>query len=303
MYLMKKKESVTMGVIRLYPECIKCLLNKQLDKCPENAPLEKKVEYMQKVLQIVAKAPLYESAPVLVRGMYDLQEEIFGISTDFTKIKSYFNCLMLGLEERLWEEIMHSERPLKLAIQYAMIGNYIDFAALKDVDEKTLRTFLDKAQEENVDEEELSNLQRELEKGGELVYLLDNCGEIVTDKLLMRLIKENYPDIHITAMVRGGQIMNDVTLEDAKEVELDKIASVIDSGSNIAGISLEKISEKARKAIVNADLIIAKGQGNFETLHQCGENIYYIFMCKCTMFTKRFSLPQFSGVLVNEKNI
>ena len=88
-----------MDVIRLYPECIKCLLNKQLDKCPENAPLEKKVEYMQKVLQIVAKAPLYERAPVLVRGMYDLQEEIFGISTDFTKIKSYFNCLMLGLEE------------------------------------------------------------------------------------------------------------------------------------------------------------------------------------------------------------
>lgn len=292
-----------MEIIRLYPECVKCLLSKQLERCPEDAPLDKKVEYIQKVLHLVADAPKSTSAPVLVRGMYDLQKEMFGVYADYTEIKSHFNRVMLRLETKLWNEILESPDPLKRAVQYAMIGNYIDFAALKSVDETTLLRFLDKAAEEKVDPKELEGLKEELLKGNELVYLLDNCGEVVTDKLLMRLIKERYPKVHITAMVRGGQVMNDATREDAMEVELDKFAKIADSGCNIAGTSLENISRDAKEIIDKADLIIAKGQGNFETLHQCGKNIYYIFMCKCTMFMNRFSLPQFTGVLVNERNI
>ena len=292
-----------MEVIRLYPECVKCLLSKQLERCPEDAPLDKKVEYIQSVLKLVAEAPKSTSAPVLVRGMYDLQKEMFGIFADYTEIKSRFNQMMLQMEKQLWENIQNAKEPFKRAIQYAMIGNYIDFAALKNVDEKVLMEFLNKAEDTYVDSKELQALLQELEKGGELVYLLDNCGEIVTDKLLMRLIKECYPKTHITAMVRGGQVMNDATREDAKEIALEKVATVTDSGSNIAGISLSDISKEAKAVIDKANIIIAKGQGNFETLHQCGKNIYYIFMCKCTMFTSRFSLPQFSGVLINEKNI
>lgn len=292
-----------MEIIRLYPECVKCLLSKQLEKCPQDAPLEQKVEYIQKVLKLVAEAPKSTSAPVLVRQMYDLQKEMFGIFVDYTEVKSYFNKMMLGLEGKLWEDIQNAKDGLKRAIQYTMIGNYIDFAALKDVDERTLLCFLDKASEENVNEKELESLRKEIQTGKEVVYILDNCGEIVTDKLFMRLIKQMNPQIHIMAMVRGGQVMNDATREDACEVELDKVTTVIDSGSNIAGISLTDIKEEAKEILDNADLIIAKGQGNFETLHQCGKNIYYIFMCKCTMFMKRFSLPQFTGVLVNEKNL
>lgn len=292
-----------MEVIRLYPECVKCLLSKQLERCPEDAPLEKKVEYIQKVLRIVAEAPKSTSAPVLVRSMYDIQKEMFGIYTDYTEVKSYFNKMMLGMEEKLRNGICNSKEPLRRAIQYAMIGNYIDFAALKNVDEAALMKFLDKADEINVDDTELDNLKQELEQGGELVYLLDNCGEIVTDKLMMRLIRMQYPKMHITAMVRGGQVMNDATREDAEEVALETVADIADSGCNIAGTSLSDISKEAAEIIDKADVLIAKGQGNFETLHQCGKNIYYIFMCKCKMFVERFGLPQFSGVLVNEKNI
>lgn len=292
-----------MEVIRLYPECVKCLLSKQLERCPEDAPLEKKVEYIQKVLRIVAEAPKSISAPVLVRSMYDIQKEMFGIYADYTEVKSYFNKMMLGMEEKLWNGICNSKEPLRRAIQYAMIGNYIDFAALNNVDEAALMKFLDKADEINVDDTELDNLKQELEQGGELVYLLDNCGEIVTDKLMMRLIRMQYPKMHITAMVRGGQVMNDATREDAEEVALETVAGIADSGCNIAGTSLSDISKEAAEIIDKADVLIAKGQGNFETLHQCGKNIYYIFMCKCKMFVERFGLPQFSGVLVNEKNI
>ena len=141
-----------MEVIRLYPECIKCLLSKQLEKCPEDAPLDKKVEYSQKVLQVVANAPHNVSAPVLAREMYDIQKEMFGICVDYTEIKSYFNRLMLNLEDKLWKSILEAKEPLKQAVQYAMIGNYIDFAAVKNVDEKALLSFLDKAKDEKVNE-------------------------------------------------------------------------------------------------------------------------------------------------------
>lgn len=292
-----------MEIIRLYPECVKCLLSKQLEKCPKDTPLDKKVDYIQKILQIVAEAPKSTSAPVLVRRMYDLQKEMFGIDADYTEIKSYFNQMMLALEENMWEEIQKAKDPMRKAIQYAMMGNYIDFAALKEVDEYKLKSFLDKAENENVDEVELVALKEELKKSKKIVYLLDNCGEIVTDKLLMRIIKENYPQIHIIAMVRGGQVMNDATREDAKEVELEAIAQVIDSGSNVAGTSLMEVSLEARNVLESAEVIISKGQGNFETLHQCGKNIFYIFLCKCEMFMERFSLPQFTGVLIHEKNI
>ena len=292
-----------MEIIRLYPECVKCLLSKQLKKCPKDTPLDKKVDYIQKILQIVAEAPKSTSAPVLVRRMYDLQKEMFGIDADYTEIKSYFNQMMLALEENMWEEIQKAKDPMRKAIQYAMMGNYIDFAALKEVDEYKLKSFLDKAENENVDEVELVALKEELKKSKKIVYLLDNCGEIVTDKLLMRIIKENYPQIHIIAMVRGGQVMNDATREDAKEVELEAIAQVIDSGSNVAGTSLMEVSLEARNVLESAEVIISKGQGNFETLHQCGKNIFYIFLCKCEMFMERFSLPQFTGVLIHEKNI
>ena len=292
-----------MEIIRLYPECVKCLLSKQLEKCPKDTPLDKKVDYIQKILQIVAEAPKSTSAPVLVRSMYDLQKEMFGIDADYTEIKSYFNQMMLALEENMWKEIQKAKDPMRKAIQYAMMGNYIDFAALKEVDEYKLKSFLDKAENENVDEVELVALKEELKKSKKIVYLLDNCGEIVTDKLLMRIIKENYPQIHIIAMVRGGQVMNDATREDAKEVELEAIAQVIDSGSNVAGTSLMEVSLEARNVLESAEVIISKGQGNFETLHQCGKNIFYIFLCKCEMFMERFSLPQFTGVLIHEKNI
>lgn len=292
-----------MEVVRLYPECVKCLLDKQLERCPKDTPVDKKIDYIQKVLKLMAEAPKSTSAPVLVRKMYDLQKEMFGIFADYTEVKSYFNQMLLKLEDSLWRNIQNAKNPFEMAIQYAMMGNYIDFAAVKNVDESKLKEFIKKASEETVNEKEMIALKEKLQQAKSVVYLLDNCGEVVMDKLFMKLIKEMYQNVHITAMVRGGQVMNDVTIEDAKEVHLSEVATVLDNGCNIAGTSLLDISSDAKKAIDSADIIISKGQGNFETLHQCGKNIYYIFMCKCSLFVNRFGLPQFSGILVSEKNI
>jgi uncharacterized protein with ATP-grasp and redox domains len=133
-----------------------------------------------------------------------------------------------------------------------------------------------------------------------LVYLTDNCGEIVIDKLMIEQICKINPELHVTVIVRGKEILNDATMEDAIQVGLDQITTVTGNGSNIAGTCLDEISEEAKNLIEQADFIISKGQGNFETLQECGLNIYYLFLCKCMMFANRFQVPRFTGMLLND---
>lgn len=292
-----------MEIERLNPECIRCLIKKQLDSYPEKASNSEKIKYMQEILEIISQAPQSMSAPEIVSEIYNVQRKMFGTNQDYTETKRYFNNLMLEIEKDLADEIVKSEDQLKTAVQYVMTGNYIDFGAMDKVDENKLRELLSNARNIEVNGNEFQALQSDLMNAKYLVYLTDNCGEIVLDKLLISVIRELNPALDITAIVRGSDVLNDATLIDARQVALTDIVKVIGNGSNIAGTCLNKISPEALQAIDNADVIISKGQGNFETLNRCGRNIYYMFMCKCKMFADRFRVPKYSGILINDKTL
>ena len=101
-------------------------------------------------------------------------------------------------------------------------------------------------------------------------------------------------------MVRGGEVLNDATMEDAEYVGLTQTARVISSGSAAAGTIYSMLSAEARQALDSADVILAKGQGNYESLSHQGRHIFYSFLCKCELFTERFSVPPLTGMLVEE---
>lgn len=290
-----------MEVRRLHPECISCMTKVHLDKCPKDMPEEKKVEYMQKVLKILAEAPKRYGAPVIVRTIQQLQEEMLGIKQEYAQIKKHYNEIMMQYENQVLEHMTKSEDSVKTGIQYAMIGNYIDFGARITVTEEHLTELLDAPDRFVIDEKQYGEFTTDLEKARKLVYLTDNCGEIVMDKLLIKQIKEKYPDIELTVMVRGAEVINDATIEDAIQVGMFDIAKVIPNGSDIAGTWVEEISDEAKAALDEADVIISKGQGNFETLRKCGRNIYYIFLCKCDLFANTFQVSKLTGMLINEK--
>ena len=290
-----------MEVRRLHPECISCMTKVHLEKCPKDIAEEKKVEYMQKVLKILAEAPAKYGAPVIVRTIQQLQEEMLGIKQEYAEIKKRYNEVMMQYEDKVMEHMAKSEDSVKTGIQYAMIGNYIDFGARITVTEEHLTELLNAPERFVVDEKQYQELRTDLGKAKKLVYLTDNCGEIVMDKLLVREIKNAYPDLEITVMVRGYEVVNDATMEDAKQVGMCDIATVMTNGSDIAGTWVEEISEEAKKVLDEADVIISKGQGNFETLRKCGRNIYYIFLCKCDLFANTFQVPKLTGMLINEK--
>lgn len=282
-------------------ECIKCMANKFLGDYPETASETERMEYMRRIFTILSSAKPEEGAPVVTDYILNLQKEMFGYSFDFTEIKQSFNRLMLEQEAKISADIKSSDNPIKRAIQYVMIGNYIDFGALDNVDSDKLFELLSGAPNQEIDEHIFLELYTDLENARTLTYITDNCGEVVLDKLLIRAIQSQFPDIQVDIIVRGMPALNDATMEDAIQTGLTDIARVTGNGTGITGTFLPKISEEASRIIHNADLLISKGQGNFETLRGCGLNVYYIFLCKCKLFTKRFHKKQYEGILTNEK--
>jgi len=171
---------------------------------------------------------------------------------------------------------------------------------MKQVDELHLSNLLDNAKEQPIPTAEYENLKNDLACAKHLVYLTDNCGEIVLDKLLIHILQKLYPYLEITAVVKGGNVLNDATMEDARQVGLTKLIRVTDNGNDIAGTWLHSTKLQTQRIIEAADVILSKGQANYETLRFCGLNIYYLFLCKCEMFAREFGVERFTGMLLNE---
>lgn len=292
-----------MPVQRLFSECILCLLKKHLNDLPENITEPERVEYLQRMLEIFSKADSEKSGPYIVWQINTLKEEMFGIKSDFTAVKRHFNKLIVSMENTLRDMIKSSQNPLKTALKLSMMGNYIDFGAMNSVDEDTLMAFINKAEDIAVDEKEFTEFKKELSGAKNIVFLTDNCGEIVFDKLFIEEMLKEYKNAAVCAIVRGEPVLNDATMEDAIDTGLCDMVKVISNGIGASGTPLDAISKEARFLIDNADVIISKGQGNFETLRLCGKNVYYAFLCKCDMFQKRFNVEKYTGVFVNDKNL
>ncbi len=292
-----------MGILRFDTQCINCILNKFLGKVPSSTDEKIKLSFAKQLLKIIADADNCVSAPEIVAAATALKNKFFGFTDDFAEIKTHFNRLMLSKESEVAEKTAASHDPLKTAVQFAMLGNYIDFGAMDSVNEDLLSKLLTDAENIALDEQEYNNFITDLKTAKQLVYLTDNCGEVVLDKLLIKQIKQHFPSLMVTVLVRGEAVLNDATHEDAVAVGLTDIATVMSNGTNIAGTCLERLSQEAKTTVENADIIISKGQGNFETLHDCGLNVYYLFLCKCSLFSERFKVPKLTGMFLNDRRM
>ncbi|WP_405727149.1 damage-control phosphatase ARMT1 family protein [Anaerotignum sp.] len=289
--------------MKVSAECMHCLVKRQAENIKKYPDEEKKAEYLGKVLGIIANNGAEEPAPVLLSHIGRLHEAYFGKPFSFEELKQGYNAMMLEKEDEIREKISNAADPLALALRFAQIGNFIDFGAMDSVNDAKLMEFLEQAETLPLSADTYQNFTENLKHAKKLVYMTDNCGEIVLDKLLLETIAEKFPYVERTVIVRGEPVLNDATVEDALQVGIDACGRVIPNGTNIAGTYIPWISAEAKAEMDGADLLIAKGQGNFESLHGCGLNIYYLFLCKCQWFMERFGLPQYSGVFINEKDL
>ncbi|MEH2945204.1 ARMT1-like domain-containing protein [Lachnospiraceae bacterium KK002] len=288
--------------MQLYAKCMCCMINQQERQIRKFDDEERKAAFIKEIMTLTGSCGPEYSAPWILALMTEIREKYFGKDEEMPRKKREFNQFLLDLEDELAQMIQESGDALKEAMRFARIGNYIDFSALEHVSkEEFLKLFHN--EKDSIDETEYAYLLKDLEQASELVYIMDNCGEIVLDKLLIRELKKSYPNLHITAMVRGREAVNDATMEDAEMTGITGEVPVITNNSSITGVVLSELPEETREVLDKADLILAKGQGNFESLHGCGKNIYYLFLCKCELFSGRFQVEQFQGMLVSEKRV
>ena len=281
--------------------CVKCMTRRHLDRASKLGDGEQLEAFRRELEQILTAEPR-KPAPCYAPAVAELFEKYYGLSRDFMREeKASSNSFALRLLPGLEERVRSAPDRLLRGLQGAILGNYLDFGALHGhVDFKELEGLLENIGNLEIDQSQYRAFLRELEGAGELLYLTDNAGEVAFDLVFGRVLKEAFPKLRITFCVRGGPALNDATRQDAAEVGLDREFPVIDSGAAISGTYLPEAGEELRQALARADLILAKGQGNAETLLGCGRNVYYAFLCKCERFRELFHAEQLQVMFLRE---
>ena len=259
----------------------------------------KRTKFLMRVCAAIGTADSDITAPELYERVMPVIIEAAGKQDVYEAEKHAYNQAVLAMADDIAQHIEAADDKLYRALQYAMTGNYIDFGALASVSEEKLHEMIDEAVDIDLGST-YDAFKEDLARAKTLVFLHDNCGEIVFDKMCIAEIKALYPELDITSIVRGMPTLNDVTVTDAEEVGLTDLVRVIGNGSAIPGTALDRISAEARAYIDAADIIISKGMGNYETLEGCGYNIYYLLLCKCDRFMRQFDQPRYSSVFTKK---
>lgn len=284
----------------MYEECKDCLLSSQMKKAVKQFGEKRAEVFKAEAVKLAENAPSEYCAPLLMRDFDALARKLFGQGLDYSAEKQQFNAAMLAIEDELCNKTAAAEDPVKEAVKLAMAANFIDFTKISAFDNGAVTAVLQAAERATPDEATLKKLKKELSKAKTLVYLHDNCGEIVLDKILIRVIKQKYPRVTVFSVVRGEAVINDVTKEDAVQTGLSKYSIVTENGANIPGTYLKEINAFTKQLLNEADVIISKGLGNLETLGGEGYSVYYMLMAKCAHMAERFSVNLMDTVLYKE---
>ena len=282
--------------------CLLCYLNKYIPMARGLGDEDTATAFSRELVRMFLELPPEASSPVMGPPTVALLQKYYGLDPDrFRREKEESNRFVVERLDMIRERVTAAKDPLLAGLQCAILGNYLDFAALgSSISFADLDAMLDKAMEMELDPNAVEAFRRDLERGTKLLYLTDNAGEIGFDRILGETIHRLYPDLGITFCVRGGISQNDATREDARIVGIP--FPVIDNGNTVAGTELPLLSGEAKAAMDAADVILSKGMGNTETLYGCGYNIYYAFLVKCDKFVRLFGKPMMTPMFVKERN-
>lgn len=209
-----------------------------------------------------------------------------GVADPMAEIKHNSTQLALKLLPGLQQMVSKAENPFDTALLLAVAGNIIDYGINRDLDLSKVTQDIVSATEQPYDKEAARELKKQMDKADSILYILDNCGEAVLDRLLMEPYKKK-----LTVGVRGKFVLNDVTRSDALESGID-FAPIVDTGDATAGVTFSRSSKAFLDKLNSVDLVIAKGQGNFESMeHLFKRPIFFLFRAKCEVITSLLNCP------------
>ena len=286
--------------MRIYLDCISCFVRQALDAArfvTDDEQIHKEV--VDQVLGMVSKMDMSQSPPVIAQQIHRLIRKLVGSDDPYYRVKKQFNTLALKLYPSLRKQIINSKAPFETAVRLAIAGNIIDFGAKSSLTESEVRMTINDSLSDYLDHGDIQKFKNAVTEAKEVFYLADNAGEIVFDHLLI----EQLPIEKVTVVVRGKPVINDVTTEDANLVGLDRIVEVIDNGSDGPGTILDTCSKEFLDRFEKADLIIAKGQGNYETLSGVDKNIFFLLKAKCHVIAEDIGCDVGEMILHNNTSV
>lgn len=274
-------------------DCIACFVRQTLDasrQVSDDPAFHEQA--VRDLLRDLAVADWAESPPVLAQKIHRRLREETGIADPYIQQKRAHNELALHLLPALRKDVEQSDDPLSSAAHFAIAGNIIDLGAKSGLNEADVLHAVEHAAEKPL-EGDIESFRKAVAEAETILYLADNAGEIVFDRLLI----EQLGPQRVTLAVRGRPILNDALMDDAVVAGLTDLVPVIDNGSDVPGTVPADCSETFRTAFESADLVISKGQGNFETLSDSDRPIFFLFKVKCPVVAHTAGVPLGTHVL------
>lgn len=249
-------------------------------------------EVLRKVLHAASEMDMRMAPPAMGQQIHRLIRQCTGQGDPYRRVKDHFNRFAMDLYPDLMVRVERSSDPLATAVRLAIAGNVIDFGVNSTLSESALRETIERAMTDPL-RGSVDGLRDAAAEADDILYLADNAGEIVFDRVLI----ETLPTEKITVVVKAQPVINDATIEDARAAGLTDRVAVMDNGSDAPGTLLGECSETFRRRFREADMVIAKGQGNYETLSEAARPVFFILMAKCPVIAGHLGCEQGSLIV------
>lgn len=287
--------------MRIYEECLDCAMhtfkvqinNSRLNEEQQSSAINLYAEDLKNMN--MAKTP-----PHLGQDLHKKIRNITDNPDPYLDLKRFYNEYLLDKYEELKILVNREEDPLKAALKLTLLGNIIDFSLPVKIE---IEELFDKLAHKDLAIERSAELFEEIQKADTILYLADNCGEIVLDKLFIEKLKLQNPDKKIFFVVRSAPVINDATFEDAIYISVDDYTQVLENGSDAPGTILEECTQELNDLYNSADLIISKGQGNYESLDESDKNIFFLLMAKCNVVARSFDVEKGSLIVARGSDV
>jgi uncharacterized protein with ATP-grasp and redox domains len=281
--------------MRTFHECLPCFVNQALSALKRtNATALQTKKAMRAVFRELAEIDFNATPPVTGTRIYRIIRDLMNAVDPFADDKKLYNAFAQSLLPEMHRAVASAPDPFLAGVKLAIAANIIDFGKNDALSEKEVRECMDRALSAPIDEVAAGRLRHAIAGAGSILYLCDNAGEIVFDKLFI----EKIPCEKVICAVRGAPAINDATIEDAQQTGLADLVPVISNGSDAPGTLLDECSDEFQNAFADADLVIAKGQGNFETLSDVkNKAIFFLLQIKCPVIARDIGFPVGSFVI------
>ncbi len=280
--------------MRIYLDCIPCFMQQALRAGRIATSDEKKLkQILDQTGEMVKTIPMHSTPAEIGMSIYRTVSEVTDVRDPYKNIKQQHIAETKSIYPELEKIVANSEDKLLTAIRIAIAGNVIDLGVKKSFDiVKDVKSIL----KQDFAIFDYSAFKSQLEKTETILYIGDNVGESVFDKILIKELKKP-----VKYAVRSIPIINDVTMEDAIASGLDEVAELIDSGCKSPGVILNQSTPEFLEIFNTAGLVISKGQGNFEGLSDCKRQVFFMLKTKCSIISNHIGVEDGSIILKEHK--